>query len=399
MSPIKLVSTQRIALMNTLVEAFPDENALKQLVYTMGEDLARISQSLPVDEMVVNLIIWANSNDRLPELLEAAIALRTSNSDLKDLLAQLQPSAPTQSAPTTDSQATQVESPDNAQPAVTAEQVEHSPRASQVPPADTTSPSLSGEAEKPQANSANYSAGQPKEETSTGKGLFGNLVHELSSVAAGIPSWASIGSWASAEESAIQLLKDGRYEQAAEGFREALRMNPSDVGSAFNLGVALEKSEHYDEAIAAYRQAIAIQPTLADAYYNLGDLLTRLHRYDEAIVALKEAVRQAPTNANAYHDMALALKGLGRKEEAADAYTTAIKLNPNDAAAYNNIGNLFAEAGRVDEAEEAYRHGIGAKPDYAPTYYNLAKLLQTKGRASEGEDMLRKARELGFTPP
>ncbi|KMW70860.1 tetratricopeptide repeat protein, partial [Limnoraphis robusta] len=56
------------------------------------------------------------------------------------------------------------------------------------------------------------------------------------------------------------LCKLGRLDEAAEGYRKAVALNPSAAWSHFNLGEALEKLGKTEEAIASYQQAVQLNP-------------------------------------------------------------------------------------------------------------------------------------------
>jgi tetratricopeptide (TPR) repeat protein len=58
--------------------------------------------------------------------------------------------------------------------------------------------------------------------------------------------------------------------------------------------VAYGKLGRYTEAIEAFKQAIRINPDYADAYFNLGVVYVKLGRYTEAIETFKQAIRINP---------------------------------------------------------------------------------------------------------
>jgi Flp pilus assembly protein TadD len=57
------------------------------------------------------------------------------------------------------------------------------------------------------------------------------------------------------------------------------------------------------------------------------------------------------------------------------------------------------KAGRLEDAEATLRSGLEALPDSAELNYTLGLLLEHAGRADEAAPLLRRAGELGLSPP
>jgi tetratricopeptide (TPR) repeat protein len=62
----------------------------------------------------------------------------------------------------------------------------------------------------------------------------------------------------------------GDYREAAEAFKNALRLRPDYVQALTGLGEALGKLGQSDQAEAALKQAIRIKPDDAGAHFALG---------------------------------------------------------------------------------------------------------------------------------
>ena len=71
------------------------------------------------------------------------------------------------------------------------------------------------------------------------------------------------------------LHADGDARGAAEHYRRAIELDPSNALALFNLGVALEDLRMSEEAVLAYRTALQADPHYADAHYNLARLYER----------------------------------------------------------------------------------------------------------------------------
>jgi len=92
------------------------------------------------------------------------------------------------------------------------------------------------------------------------------------------------------------------YNQAAEAYRKAISIKPSEAGYHNNLGQALGKLGAADEAATEYNTAAQLDPTNAGTYYfNLGAILTNIGKLDEANAAFDRAIAADPARSEAYY--------------------------------------------------------------------------------------------------
>lgn len=65
------------------------------------------------------------------------------------------------------------------------------------------------------------------------------------------------------------LSRQGRISDAAETYRHALSLNPTNVGAQANLAMALLERGEVEDAVAAYEKALTLAPKLADLHSNM----------------------------------------------------------------------------------------------------------------------------------
>lgn len=83
-----------------------------------------------------------------------------------------------------------------------------------------------------------------------------------------------------------------------------------DAGhTALALGEMEEAAEHY-------REAVKLDPGLADAWQSLGMALVKLGKLEEAIIALQKLILLKPKDQLAYSSLSLALGRAGKIKEA-----------------------------------------------------------------------------------
>lgn len=144
----------------------------------------------------------------------------------------------------------------------------------------------------------------------------------------------------------------GRYEEAEEEYRKALKMDPNDPVAHNNLGYLLCNLNRYKESEKEYKEAIRIDPNDTYAHHTLGDFLEYLERYDEAEKEYREVIRINPNDADAHTNLGTLLKHLKRYAESEKEYKEAIRLNPNLAYAHGGLGLLYKLTRKFGDAKE-----------------------------------------------
>lgn len=88
----------------------------------------------------------------------------------------------------------------------------------------------------------------------------------------------------------------GDYQRAGADYAAALRLNPQDGSSHFNMGLVHERLGQRERALADYGAAIAIDPANAEAFQNRGLIYLDTRRFDLAIADFTRALALDPTN-------------------------------------------------------------------------------------------------------
>jgi Flp pilus assembly protein TadD len=154
-----------------------------------------------------------------------------------------------------------------------------------------------------------------------------------------------------------------------------------DTGAVHNIiGVALLRDGRYEEAAGAFREAVAREPGSPDANRNLGTALAEIGRTDEAIEYLRRAVEIDPARGGAQHELGSLLLGRGAFAEAARHFETALRMMPDSAAAHNDLGVALASMGDLSTAIVHFRRAVTLEPAFAEGQRNLAAALDAQRR-------------------
>jgi protein O-mannosyl-transferase len=103
------------------------------------------------------------------------------------------------------------------------------------------------------------------------------------------------------------------------------------------LGLVFSKEGRTDEAISQYRQALRLNPDDADTHYNLANALYRKGLLDEAIGEYQENLRLNPNDAGGHNNLGIALFQAGRRLEAITHFQEALRLKPDDDEVRRNL--------------------------------------------------------------
>jgi membrane associated rhomboid family serine protease len=128
---------------------------------------------------------------------------------------------------------------------------------------------------------------------------------------------------------AYRALEEGRNEEAARLYQEAVKLSHDNEAYWFNLGVARERLGQYEASLVAFKRALELEPMSPNCR--------------EAVLGVtRQAAYQAQTSQ--------------RWDEAIRLYHEAIVIAPDDGISWFNLSVALAAAGRTDEAEQARSH-------------------------------------------
>lgn len=158
----------------------------------------------------------------------------------------------------------------------------------------------------------------------------------------------------------------GDGEKAAEYFREALKLNPSDGESIVFLARIYFKSDRTRKDIPElFEKAVQLNPQSVQAQYNYGVYLNEIGEYEYAIGHFKKALAAQP-----FHSPSIARLGMiyyyqGKTAPAKEMYELALSVNPTDYNTMYNLGELYLTSlNRPVEAFEWFRKVLEFKKDH-----------------------------------
>lgn len=192
----------------------------------------------------------------------------------------------------------------------------------------------------------------------------------------------------------LTLMSAGRLDAAITQLRQLI--HDSKRSTTFwwaheTLGEALEARENFAEAADAFRAALEIRPSEGRTRARMANALARTGKLDEALREFQRALGDPPVFGVACHEYGLALAQAGKSEEAIAQQREAIRLDPLLGRAYTELARLLASAGRADEAIVVFQQGISAAPTAVGLRLSLARALTDAKRYDDAIAALRDA--------
>jgi Tfp pilus assembly protein PilF len=229
-------------------------------------------------------------------------------------------------------------------------------------------------------------------------------------------------------ERAIQLHKEGDWEEARRRYEEVLSEDPHNADANYLIGIVHARCERYEAAEWHLCRAIALRPQFADAHIDLGNVYRMQNNKAAAEASYRNALALAPDAVLAHLNLARLLLESGRVDEVLDHLRSARELEPTRDDILRNLVTMLVESGqyaeavqvaesaaakfpasydvqmclglayqkshRVAEAMECYDRALGMRDDDPELHNNRGTQLQEMGRLDEALASYERALEL-----
>ncbi|HEY2841011.1 MAG TPA: tetratricopeptide repeat protein [Pirellulales bacterium] len=194
----------------------------------------------------------------------------------------------------------------------------------------------------------------------------------------------------------VELLNQGRAEEALQQLKMALKIDPSDAAHIHAvMGKAHLLAKRPAEAKRQLEEALRLQPDFPEARGNLGHVL--LHEYNDIAGAtpyLEESLRKRPDSLEIRHDLALVLINTGRSAEAIDWLEPVVRLKPESSEAHRDMGLALGNVGRAPEAISQFEEALRLNPHSALIHQYLGMALINVGKNQSAIEQLERSLEL-----
>ena len=193
---------------------------------------------------------------------------------------------------------------------------------------------------------------------------------------------AEEANWIASNEAGLKAFERGRYEEAAQDFRQAVqyaeKLTPADrlEESLHGLAESYRLEKKYNEAEPVYRRYLAMHwggPGVPEVLDRLSALVAlsyfRDSQFDEALRRFDEAVRRGPLGEELYEAASTILFRAQLIPEAEALLVRAVQLFPTSKDVRFRLAQLYSNSARPQKALETFeqlsrmRAPAGIDPD------------------------------------
>ncbi|CAG2160236.1 unnamed protein product [Oppiella nova] len=186
--------------------------------------------------------------------------------------------------------------------------------------------------------------------------------------------------------------RDGSYDVAINYFREAVRIEPSDVRGHLNLGNILLKTNNSKEAEMAYRTATHLLEESANTYHQISSMhLTALfrlsqlisrdpHRTQEAFLSRRQVLALKSDFKPMFESWTQELRSSANGGiEAAVMLAEALQYESTEPDVLYNLAIVVNESGSAQKALELLDRALSVDPHHEPSLLASARIIQDQG--------------------
>jgi tetratricopeptide (TPR) repeat protein len=175
------------------------------------------------------------------------------------------------------------------------------------------------------------------------------------------------------------------YSKQERQFREsATEATARQYWDYIGLAWQLRDEGKWDNAEEMFKKAIKINPENCSAYQDLGMFYTSQRKYEEAKEMFKKAIEISPTYDWAYIELGSCYELLGQREKSEEMFKKAIEINPEGDKAYGGLARCYERQGKYMLAEECFSQLNKMRLEkYNPVtkrnYYKLIEIVTRMG--------------------
>ena len=182
----------------------------------------------------------------------------------------------------------------------------------------------------------------------------------------------------------VNMLSDGRTEEALTYFKRALTLDSSNVDAYNDLGNTQMQLNKNDDAIATFKKLVAMKPFDSDAATSLGNAYAQAKQWTNAAEAYKKATKLDPSNTTALYSTGQAYLQANKLSEAAETFLKVTRIKPNDPNGYYALGQTYNKMENYDAAIGNLKKAVNLKHEF----FTLAETELGYAYAGKGEDEL-----------
>jgi predicted TPR repeat methyltransferase len=171
------------------------------------------------------------------------------------------------------------------------------------------------------------------------------------------------------------LLQAGRFDEAAQLYRQRLQADPRNLEALQSLALIYFQIGQFEQAQYFAGEALRLEPSYVDGLRVRGMALMQLGRLAAALSCFERALALKPDFVELIANKATVLLALKRFDDALAGFDRVVALDPGNAIGWNNRANTLVAMERLEEAVEGYDRALAIQPDLLMARKNRFLLL------------------------
>jgi hypothetical protein len=160
----------------------------------------------------------------------------------------------------------------------------------------------------------------------------------------------------SAEDRALELFEQSKFEEAISICIAGLDANPRDECLWLIKGMCFSKQEKYEELLHCMLPLLEIDGKNPRYWSHVAQVLHRLNKFEDELKHWRKVIEIEPQYEGEWKGIGNCLFALGRFQEAVEAFDSELKVNPSDAYCQSRREAAFAAiSGQNDESQPTIR--------------------------------------------
>ncbi len=176
-----------------------------------------------------------------------------------------------------------------------------------------------------------------------------------------------------------QLLRRKEYPPAEQMLRQLMETLPDAAYLPAHLADVLDAQGRGDEAARAFEQAVALAPQDRVARMKYGKFLRRLNRPADALAQFAVVLENWPRDADALSQAALAHAALGQFEAAEEKLQRGLELEPRNTAVLRVMGLVCEQQNKLTDALNYFDQALEISPGFQDCENDRQRVRQTLG--------------------
>ncbi len=204
-------------------------------------------------------------------------------------------------------------------------------------------------------------------------------------------------------DAGYKAAESSNYLEAEQLFQEAVSEGEESVSAYRGLGIAQMAQGKYQEAAESFRQALAatddkMPETVLDLLEYRATAQYRMQDYDGTIETCAQILAEDNASVMAYYYTGAARLHQGSQEEAAANFDYAASLRPNDYQLYLDIYSVYEDTNLSGVGDTYLQTALGIAPQSNEDYYHVGMIYYYLEQYDQASDALHKPVEDGYEP-